>query len=165
MFQNVNNRKTLARAFKPDDAPQAYCQCLDDFHAVKLQEVPIGTEFFLDHYPDYAGCFFQYEVDHDVDEKITCTWISTTGKLITNRDENTLCYSIFNGATTVYVTTTELGDILHFKPIEEVDKAIEAFQAEEFDIKNSIENIQYQLRLIMDHVGTGDAGGSRSQSP
>ena len=139
MFQNIHQRLILPRAFKPDDAPQAYVNDRTDLAAVRLGDLRIGAFFWYDAYPDgYPGAFFEYEVDSIADD-VTCLWVSNGGKLMTNIDEDTLCFSELASNTEVYVSKGHTEDMVRsFSPTPE--ESLKSFDM--YSVGSSIHDIR-----------------------
>ena len=139
MFQNIHQRLTLTRAFKPDDAPQAYVKDKIDLAAVQLGKLRIGTIFWYEAYPGgYPGAFFEYEVDSIADD-VTCLWVSNGGKLMTNIDEDTLCFSELASNTEVYVSKGHTEDMVRsFSPTPE--ESLKSFDM--YSVGSSIHDIR-----------------------
>jgi len=166
-FENVNRRCVSGKQYTPDDAPQQFRRRVNidiAYSGVKLSTLTVGSTFYLEAYEStHPGQFFWFEVDSFSSDGVICLWISETGRFLINSQEDTLCFSVVDGLTEVYVErakespglsdswdSTVSGCSLSSDHIQDSDDAINDLQGKIERQDDKLEEIAQQMRFLIE---------------
>jgi hypothetical protein len=170
-FENVNQRCVSGQQYTPDDAPQQFRRRVNidiAYSAVPIATLSIGQTFFLEAYKGtHPGQFFCFELDSITTHGFICPWVSKTGRFLVNSQEDTLCFSVIDGLTKVYVErakeppglrdswdSTVSGCSLSSDHIQDSDEAINELKGKIERQDDKLEEIAQQMRFLIEFAET-----------
>jgi hypothetical protein len=101
-------------------------------------------------------------VDSFSSDGVICLWISETGRFLINSQEDTLCFSVVDGLTEVYVEralsdswdSTVSGCSLSSDHIQDSDDAINELKGKIEKQDDKLEEIAQQMRFLIEFAET-----------